>query len=185
MGQDVITRPDWAPISAAHTIVGQAMSAWSESHPPTVEVPADLSPELAEEWQRSGGVAFRLALAQRAADNALAAFSEPEEFDAAIAGFDALPEAARTAIIGELSMGTWGAIRVASDGEVSRFGEDEDGAALVAEWRGHAPRKVAVVNARLKRVLKQMSREDGEAAATWFSELPAEASIVILRELAR
>lgn len=183
MANEIINRPDWAPAVAADSTIAGGMVGGDWIAPSTaISVPDNLSPALAADWQRTGGVAHHLGTAQQSALTVLQSVEESEEI---VAEFDALPEGARTAIIAELARGTWGSIRSASQTEIDRFADDEDGAVLVRSWGGSAPRRVAVVRARLRRVFGQMSAADGEAAATWFAELPAVTAQAVLRELAR
>jgi|EndMetStandDraft_9_1072997.scaffolds.fasta_scaffold20003_3 hypothetical protein len=68
--------------------------------------------------------------------------------------------------------------RPANDADVRRFASTAEGAECVKEWGRDAPRKVAVVRARVDQMVKS------EAVGIWFDGLPADQAKAVLKALA-
>jgi hypothetical protein len=150
-------------------------------------LPADkarivLDPALAAEWDASGGFGARLAQAQRGAITILERL-DPEDRTAFIAEFDELPEGARSALFSEISLGSAGSVRNASDADVSRFAATGEGGALVREWGHRANRNLATIRDRINRILGRMVAEDIDAATVWFDALPPTSATAIYQML--
>ena len=138
---------------------------------------------MVADWQQTGGVEHHLGVAQGAAKAVLDAM--PVEDKAGFrGGFDALPQAAQTAIISELALSPGGAVREADAGELQHFATTEEGAELVQEWRSRAGRKVGTIHDRVQRILGGMSDGEQEKALTWFDNLTAAQAKSVLRGLA-
>lgn len=201
-----IERPDWGAGTALATVEAdtavapaEAESTFAEpeverryrsfvasrmskaSLPPT-EAREVLAPALAAEWDASGGFAARLAQAQRSAITILERLDPIGRADF-IAAFDGLPEAIRTTLFSEISLGSSGSVRQASDVDVARFASTSEGRDLVDEWGPRARRHVAIVRDRIGRILKRMSAEEAEAATEWFETLPPAAAASVYRML--
>jgi hypothetical protein len=69
--------------------------------------------------------------------------------------------------------------RPASDADVRRFASTAEGVELLREWGRDAPRKLAIVRARVDQMLKS------EAIGQWFDDLPAADAKAVLKALAR
>lgn len=201
-----VERPDWG--DGAALIPAEGSSAVQPDEPangfanPEVErryrtmvvsrmakasLPADeargaLDPALVAEWEASGGFTARLAQAQKGAIAILERL-DPEDRGAFVAEFDALPEGVRSALFSEISLGSAGSVRNASDAEVDRFASTPEGSAMVKEWGYRANRNVAVIRDRITRILTRMTAEDIDVATTWFDTLPPTSAIAIYRML--
>ncbi len=145
---------------------------------------ASLPSGLVAEWERSGGVVeIRLAEAQKAAIGILEGLHADDRVEF-VQGFDALPDGVRSAIFLELSLGSAGSVRNASDADVARFAEMDEGRELVAEWRGRASRNVAIVLGRIRRIAERLSVADATLLDEWFNALPSRSTLAVLRVLA-
>jgi hypothetical protein len=143
----------------------------------------DLLPALlVAEWERSGGVEIRLAEAQKAAIGILEGLHADDRMDF-VQGFDALPDGARSSVLLELSLGSTGSVRRASEEDVARFAETDEGRALVAEWGERASRNVAVALGRVKRIAERLSVADATLLDEWFKDLPPRSLLAALRIL--
>lgn len=149
---------------------------------PADEARGALDPALVAEWDASGGFNERLAQAQKGAIAIIERF-DPEDRRAFIAEFDALPEGVRSAVFSEISLGSAGSVREASDADLARFASTPEGGALVKEWGHRAHRNVAVIRDRINRILGHMTAEDIDAAAAWFDALPPTGASAIYRML--
>jgi hypothetical protein len=149
---------------------------------PADEARGALDPALVAEWEASGGFTARLAQAQRGAIAILERLN-PEDRAAFIGEFDALPEGVRSVLFSEISLGSAGSVRNASEADVARFASAPEGNALMKEWGYRANRNVAVIRDRIGRILDRMSGEDIEAATTWFDALPPTSAMAIYRML--
>jgi len=98
--------------------------------------------------------------------------------------FDALPEGTRSAIFSEISLGSAGSIRAASEADVTRFTETPEGGEMVREWGHRAAHNLAIVRDRISRILGRMKAEDIAAATQWFDALPPVSAAAIYRMLA-
>jgi hypothetical protein len=202
-----IERPDWGEGTAL--IPAQEGSAVQPAEPahafanPEVErryrtmvasrmakasLPADdargaLDPMLAAEWDASGGFAARLAQAQKGAIAILERL-DPEDRGAFIAEFDGLSEGVRSALFSEISLGSAGSVRTASEADVARFASTPEGDTLVKEWGHLANRNVSMIRDRINRILGRMAAEEIDAATAWFDALPPTAATAIYRMLA-
>jgi hypothetical protein len=141
-----------------------------------------LDPALVAEWESSGGVASRLAQAQKGAISILERL-DPEERAAFVASFDGLPEAIRSALFSEISLGSTASVRAASDADMGRFASTTEGRKLVDEWGHRSNRNVAVIRDRIARILARMSGEDVSVATDWFDALPPTSAAAIYRML--
>ena len=149
---------------------------------PADEARTALPVALVEEWESSGGFETRLAQAQRGAITVLERL-DPGDRAAFTGSFDALPEAVRSAIFSEISLGSTGSVRNASDADMDRFASTPEGGALMGEWGARANRNVAIVRDRIGRIIRRLSADDVTAAAAWFDDLPQEDAAAIYRML--
>lgn len=141
-------------------------------------------PALIAEWEATCGAAYGVGRAQAVAERVLAPLGEGERREL-VAGFEAMPSAIRSALIMEMALGAPARARPASADALARFRALEEGAGLVAEWRGEAARKLGVVRERLTRFCRRL--EPGEAAAfeAWFDGLSPMAAAAIIGTMAR
>ncbi|MEZ0019823.1 hypothetical protein [Sinorhizobium fredii] len=145
MAHDLIHRPDWTPaVSAADTIIGRYDPSGFYDTPAVRSIPDDLPATLASRWnaRESGGLGFRLGIAQNAAATVLGRLTEESQADL-VAAVDSLPESARTAIYDELAQGVSGYVRDASQAEVNAFSASDISRELVKEWGGRAAKRIA------------------------------------------
>jgi hypothetical protein len=149
---------------------------------PADEARGVLDPSLAAEWDASGGFDTRLAQAQKGAI-AILEVLDPEDRDAFIAEFDGLPEGVRSALFSEISLGSAGSVRNASDADLARFASTPEGGAMVKEWGHRANRNLAIIRDRINRILGRMAAEDIDAGTAWFDALPPAAATAIYRML--
>ncbi|MEZ0020060.1 hypothetical protein [Sinorhizobium fredii] len=188
MAHDLIHRPDWTPaVSAADTIIGRYSDPSGFYDTPAVRsIPDDLPASLASRWnaRESGGLGFRLGIAQNAAATVLGRLTEESQADL-VAAVDSLPESARTAIYDELAQGVSGYVRDASQAEVNAFSASDIGRELVKEWGGRAAKRIATFNKRADRMLDSMSDQDFGYFMARFTSLDGEQAAAVIRELAR
>jgi hypothetical protein len=149
---------------------------------PADEARGALDPTLVAEWEASGGFTARLAQAQKGAIAILERL-DPEDRAEFITAFDSLPEGVRSALFSEISLGSAGSVRSASDADVTRFATTPEGGALVKEWGHRASRNVAIIRDRINRILGRMAAEDIDAATVWFDALPPTNAAAIYRML--
>jgi hypothetical protein len=149
---------------------------------PADEARGALDAVLVAEWEASGGFATRLAQAQKGAIAILERL-DPDDRGEFTAAFDALPEGVRSALLSEISLGSSGSARNASDADVTRFASTPEGAELVNEWGYRANRNVAIIRDRVSRILGRMEAEDIDAATAWFDALPPSHAAAIYRML--
>lgn len=133
---------------------------------------------LVDEWEATGGFEARLAQAQKNAITILEHL-HPDDRTAFTTSFDALPEGARAAVFSEISLGSSGSVRQASEAEVSRFASTVEGEALVKSWGHRASRNVAIVRDRIARIVRRMPAEDAAEATAWFEDLPSRSADAI------
>ncbi|MBB4277244.1 hypothetical protein [Rhizobium mongolense] len=186
MANDLINRPDWS-VAAVDTIAGGSYGAGSVfDTPAAVGVPADLPASLVAEWSRkeSGGVGFRLGVAQNAAGTILGGLLDEQRQDL-VAAVDSLPEGVRTVIFEELAQGTSGYVRDASAAEVNAFAASAVGNQLVREWGGRAAKRVATFHKRADRMLNAMTNDGFGWFMARFTTLDSEQLKAVIRELAR
>lgn len=150
---------------------------------PAIEASGALDPSLVAEWEASGGFAARLAQAQKGAIAILECLA-PDDRTAFTSSFDTMPEGARSAILSEISLGSAGSVRPASDGDLARFAATPEGDGMVREWGHRAGRKLTIVRDRISRILGRMGADDIEAATQWFDALPPTSAASIYRMLA-
>lgn len=153
---------------------------------PTIEdVQFNLPPALVVNWVRDpAGENYRLRVTQQAA-LALASELSPGAASELVGGFDSLPQGAQAAILGELSLGSVGSVRNATEDDVAQFRRSDVGRIVADGWGGRAPRNVAKVWQRTRRMVDGMSPNDVDAAIDYFESLPTGAAAAILRFLAR
>lgn len=150
---------------------------------PAMEASGTLDAGLVAEWEASGGFAGRLAQAQKGAIAILEGLA-PDDRAAFTTGFDTLPEGARSAILSEISLGSTGSVRPASDADLARFASTPEGGGMVREWGHRAGRNLAILRNRISRILGRMEADDIEAATQWFDTLPPTGAAAIYRMLA-
>lgn len=141
-----------------------------------------LDPTLIGEWETSGGFATRLAQAQKGAIAILDRL-DPDSRTEFIGVFDALPEGVRSVLFSEISLGSAGSVRGASDADVARFASTREGGSLVGEWGHRANRNVAIIRDRINRILARMRADDIDAATAWFDALPPASATAVYRML--
>ena len=150
---------------------------------PATEASGALDADLVAEWEASGGFAGRLAQAQKGAIAILEGLA-PDDRAAFTSAFDTLPEGARSAILSEISLGSAGSVRPASDADLTRFASTPEGGGMVSEWGHRAARNLAIVRDRISRILGRMEADEIDAATQWFDGLPPASAAAIYRMLA-
>ena len=142
-----------------------------------------INPDLLAQWAREGGVETNLRQVQATAQTVLDAL-EPDEAGALEEGFDALPEAARSAVYAFLAVQGGGAWPAASDAALQDFASTDEGAELVQGWGRQASRKVGIVKGRMGLMLNGMTPEDRSKAQLWFDGLSSQQAKAVLAALA-
>lgn len=185
MANDLIHRADWTPVEAGDTIAGGHFRGGDFA---TVarSIPADMPAALKSKWsgRESGGLGYRLAIAQDAASSVLSRLPEASRVDL-VAAVDSLPEGIRAAIFAELGEGTSGYVRDASQADVNAFAASAIGHQLVSEWGGRAAKRVATFNKRADRLLDSMSVENFGWFMARLTTLDSEQAKAVLRVLAQ
>jgi hypothetical protein len=131
--------------------------------------------EMKQRWTESNDQGHRW---RARAAQILTSMPDADKFEAS---YDALwanlDEAARDAIRYELALpATQYPARPASQEDIDRFANSDVGTELVKEWGGRAPKKLALLRARVERLTARTSDE----AIAWFESLPlAQAKAVI------
>ena len=80
-------------------------------------------------------------------------------FSYLINSFDRLPERIQTAIFTEMGLGSAGSVKPASQAEIDDLAGQPEWDSLIREWRGKAPRNVAIVLEKLGRIEERLSEE--------------------------
>lgn len=146
---------------------------------------ADLDPDLVADWEKSGGYDHRLGVAKRVARELVDGFSAGEKAEF-LADFDALPEAAQSVILSELTLEPDGVARPVSEQDLARFASTDEGMATVQVWRGHAVGNLSVLRTRIERILSRAEATGSvDALLRWFDELTPEVAAAIYRMLVR
>jgi hypothetical protein len=146
---------------------------------------ADLDPDLVADWEKAGGLEHRLGVAHRVARQLVEAFPAADQ-SRFLADFEALPKSAQSAVLSELALEPDGAVRPASERDLTRFASTEEGGRLVSEWRGEAPRKLATLRRRIERILAEVEPSGAaDVLARWFDELAPAVASEIYRALVR
>lgn len=188
MAHDLIHRPDWTPaVSAADPIIGRYSDPSGFYDTPAVRsIPDDLPASLASRWnaRESGGLGFRLGIAQNAAATVLGRLTEESQADL-VAAVDSLPEGVRAVVYEELGQGVSGYVRDASQAEVNAFSESAVGHELVKEWGGRAAKRIATFNKRADRMLDAMTDEGVGYFMARFTTLDSEQAKAVIREISK
>jgi hypothetical protein len=184
----MIERPDWNDRGGVTIQAEEAHSGHGQRHVQAVtdvapSLVADLDPDLAADWERSGGIEYRRDTARDVAGQVVGKLAAAERANL-VASFDGLPDAAQVAVLGELSLGSDRMVRPASDADLHRVAATPEGAAMVAEWRGGAARNIATVRARIELILTRIvPAEAAEAMVGWFDGLSPAAVAAVYRAL--
>jgi len=144
-----------------------------------------LPTSLVDSWERDGaGVGHRLLMAQ-ASVVAILETLRAEDQEELVALFEYLPEAAQVAIFAELSLGSAGSVRPATDEDIAEYEGTDAGALAVASWGNQAARNVARVEARARRMLNSMPQDHANYLLDWIWGIDSILGAAVLRALAK
>lgn len=99
--------------------------------------------------------------------------------------FAALPATVHSAAFAVLADGRAVGVEPLHDADIRKLAQVPAYRSLAREWGSEAPRKLAVLQERLWRVLDRLSDADCDRALTWFNALPTAAVMAVGRKLAR
>jgi len=129
--------------------------------------------EILEQWSGRGGIERNYEAARVFAGEAMA--DVPEQTRAELLEqIGGLPDAVQVAMIAELA-DPYVRTGAATQGQMSRFAATPEGAELVREWGGAAPRRLATVAARVRRLVDRLPADQAADFAHFADHIsPAE-----------